>query len=61
MALHQTYELYLDSGDGEPVFEPLTCADEVELLSTMRRMLAERNLRSIEAHRFGEHVMTLHA
>lgn len=61
MALHLTYELYLDSGDGKPVFEALTCANEVELLSAMRRMLAERRLVSIEAHRLGERVMTLHA
>lgn len=61
MALHLTYELYLDTGDGQPVFEALTCADEVELLGAMRRMLAERNLVSIEAQRFGEPVLTLQA
>lgn len=61
LALHLTYELYLNDGDGAPVFEALTCADEIELLSMMRRMLDERRLRSIEAHRLGELVLALHA
>lgn len=61
MALQLTYELYLDNGDGRPVVEALTCADEVELLGAMRRPLSERQLVSIEAHRFGERVLTLHA
>lgn len=61
MALRLTYELYLDSGEGAPVFEALTCQDEVELVGVMRRLLAERGLRSIEAHRMGEHILTLHA
>jgi len=59
LALRLTFELYLDAGDGAPVFEALTCADEVELLGVMRRMLEQRQLASIEARRLGEHVVTV--
>lgn len=60
MALQLTYELYLHAGDETPVFEALTC-HEVELVGAMRRLIDERGLRAIEAHRMGEHVLTLHA
>jgi hypothetical protein len=57
--LRQTYELYLHKGDEAPRFEALTCANEVELLAAMRRLIAERELQSIEAWRLGEQVMVL--
>lgn len=59
MALHQTYELYLEHGDGSSTFEPLTCAGEDELLKAMQRLLDERGLVSVEARQFGQHLMTL--
>ncbi len=59
MALRLTYELYLHKDGGRPAFEALTCADEVELLGAMRRIIAERELRSVEAWRLGEQVMVL--
>ena len=59
MPLRLTFELYLDTGEEEPAFEALTCLDEVELLGVMRRMLAERRLKSIEARRLGETIVTL--
>jgi hypothetical protein len=59
MALRQTYELYLEHGDGATTFEPLTCAGEDELFVTMQRLLDERALVSVEARQFGQHLMTL--
>lgn len=59
MAPHITYELYLQHGDGRSTFEPLTCANEDELISAMQRLLDERALVSIEARQFGKHLMTL--
>jgi len=59
MAPHLTYELYLQHGDGTATFEPLTCANEDELISAMQRMLDERGLVAIEARQFGRHLMTL--
>ncbi|MGE5501421.1 MAG: hypothetical protein ACM3W4_05800 [Ignavibacteriales bacterium] len=59
MSLHLTYELYLQHGDGTSTFEPLTCANQDDLLATMQRLLDERGLVSIEARQFGQHLMTL--
>lgn len=60
VALHLTYELYIDTGDGPPKFEALTCRSEVELLSEMRRKLAAiEEARSIEAWRLGKQVLVL--
>jgi hypothetical protein len=59
VALRQTYELYLHKEGEPPTFEALTCADEVELLSAMRRRIADLSLQSVEAWRLGEQVMVL--
>lgn len=59
LSLRHTYELYLHQGDEPPRFEALTCADEVELLAAMRRLIAERSLSAVEAWRLGEQVMVL--
>lgn len=59
MALHQTFELYLHRAGEAPVFEALTCADEVELMAAMRERLRDPDLVSVEAYRLGEHVTTL--
>lgn len=59
MSLRHTYELYLESEDGGRTFEALTCAGEIDLLSQMRRILADRDLKSIEAWRLGRQVMVL--
>lgn len=59
MAPYLTYELYLQHRDGASTFEPLTCANEDELIAAMHRLLDERDLVSIEARRFGQHLMTL--
>jgi len=59
LSLRHTYELYLESEDGGRTFEALTCAGEIDLLSQMRRILADRDLKSIEAWRLGRQVMVL--
>ena len=59
MALHLTYELYIDTGDGPPRFEALTCPGEVELLREMRRKLEQDDALSIEAWRLGQRVLAL--
>lgn len=61
MPLHQTYELYLEPQEGSPRLEVVTCQTEVELLSTVQDMIAERNLRSVEVRRFGAHLFTVSA
>jgi hypothetical protein len=61
MTLRRTYELYLQTADGARTFEALTCRDETELVSTMRRILSERPLELIEAREMGHHVVTLSA
>ena len=59
MALRTSYELFLDDGEGPPVFEAIACADEAELLGCLRRMLEERSLRAIEVRWLGEPIFTL--
>lgn len=59
MALHLTYELYIDTGEGPPRFEALTCPGEIELLGEMRRRLEQHGVRSIEAWRLGKRVLVL--
>ncbi len=59
MSLRHTYELYLESDEGGRTFEALTCGGEIDLLGHMRRILAERGLKSIEAWRLGRQVMVL--
>lgn len=61
MVPHQTYELYLHGEDGAPVFEALTCANEIELLAAVEDMLRRRGLSSIEVRRFGAHLYTVSA
>lgn len=61
MPSHMTYELYLEGEDGPPVFEALTCANEIELLASVQDMLARRGLKSIEVRRFGAHLYTVTA
>ncbi|MEW5685038.1 MAG: hypothetical protein AB1942_08975 [Pseudomonadota bacterium] len=59
MSLRHTYELYLESDEGGRTFEALTCTGEIDLLGHMRRILADRGLKSIEAWRLGRQVMVL--
>lgn len=59
--LHQTYELYLDDGEGPARFEPLTCPADSDVFAIVRDMLIERKLESIEVHRLGAHVFTVAA
>jgi hypothetical protein len=59
VALHLTYELYIDTGDGPPIFEALTCANEIELLGEMRRRLAASDAKSIEAWQMGRQILVL--
>lgn len=61
MPSYMTYELYLERDDGPPVFEAFTCADEVELLAAVKRLMAERGLKAVEVRRFGAHLFTLSA
>jgi len=61
MALHQTYELYIEPEDGSPHLEVITCPDEVDLLSAVQEMIAQRALRSVEVRRFGSHLFTVTA
>ncbi|MCC7266301.1 MAG: hypothetical protein IT546_03055 [Caulobacteraceae bacterium] len=59
MRLLLTFELYLQRAQAPPVFEALTCADEVELLTVMRERLSNPEILSIDAYRMGEHIATL--
>lgn len=61
MPTYMTYELYLEGEEGPPRFEAITCANEVELLSCVREMLAKRDLKSIEVRHFGAHLYTVSA
>ncbi|WP_165830496.1 hypothetical protein [Phenylobacterium soli] len=56
-----TYELYLEGDEGPPVFEAITCPNEIELLASVQDMLARRGLTSIEVRRFGVHLYTVTA
>jgi hypothetical protein len=57
--IHHTYELYLDDGDGKPRFEALTCASRSDLLPTVRRIISEKNLRSVEVRELGVSLFTV--
>jgi hypothetical protein len=61
MPTHMTYELYLEGEAGPPVFEALTCPNEIELLARVEQLIAERNLKSVEVRRFGAHLYTVTA
>ena len=61
MPTHMTYELYLEGQEGPPVFEALTCPNEIELLASVERMIAERGLKAVEVRRFGAHLFTVTA
>lgn len=61
MPTHMTYELYLEGEEGPPVFEALTCANDIELLAAVRQMIASRGLRAVAVHRFGVHLFTVSA
>jgi len=51
--LLHTFELYLRDEEGSlPRFEPLTCPPE-EVLTTVRQMISERGLHSIEVRQMG--------
>lgn len=61
MPTHMTYELYLEGEDGPPVFEAITCANEIDLLASVEEILAHRKLKAIEVRRFGAHLYTVTA
>ena len=60
--MHRTFELYLRHTDGRETFEPLTHrGTHIELLSHVRRVLAERGAETVEVREFGEHLITIGA
>jgi hypothetical protein len=59
MNRYLTFELYLDDGEHEPVFEAYTCPSRDELVPTLRRLLDERGLRSVEVREMGVPLFTV--
>ena len=59
MTRYLTFELYLDDGEHEPAFEAYTCPSREELVPTLRRLLEERGLRSVEVREMGVPLFTL--
>lgn len=60
--MHKTYELYFhDDEQAPPAFEALTCATDAELVTALRRRLAERQSKSVVVHEFGRELFTLNA
>lgn len=59
--MHKTYELYLHGDDGTPRFEALTCRTEQELMSAVRRILAETGAHAVDVMEFGQLIFTLTA
>ena len=57
----QTYELFLETLQGERRFEPVTCATTAEALRRARLLLDGEELAAIEVRRAGEHLFTLKA
>ncbi|RAK52596.1 hypothetical protein [Phenylobacterium deserti] len=57
----QTYELFLETPQGERRFEPVTCATPAEALRKARLRLEDGELAAIEVRRAGEHLFTLKA
>ena len=57
--IHHTYELYLDDGDGKPRFEALTCVSPSDLLASVRRIISEQELRSVEVREMGVSLFTV--
>ena len=55
----QTYELFLEDEAGERQFDTLLCRSVADLLPTVRALIAERNLASVEVHVGGEHLFTI--
>ena len=56
---HLTFELYLTSDAGRPVFEAFTCRSRAELMPAVRRLIAERDLRSIDVREMGVPLFTV--
>jgi hypothetical protein len=54
-----TFELYLDKGQGKPEFEALTCASRNDLMPTVRRIIAERDLEAVEVREMGVPLFTV--
>lgn len=59
--MHQTYELYFEAEEEPPRFEAITCGSEAELMSALRRLLADRGARAVEVRQFGSPLFTLTA
>ena len=59
MTRYLTFELYLDDGENDPVFEAYTCPSREELVPTLRRLLDERGLRSVEVREMGVPLFTV--
>jgi len=57
----QTYELFLETAQGDRRFEPLTCANPAEALRKARLRLEDGELAAIEVRLAGEHLFTLKA
>jgi hypothetical protein len=61
MTPHQTYELYLDDGGGDPHFEALTCPSPTDVLPAVRRLIEQRKLQAVEVRRAGVPLFTVQA
>ena len=59
MTRYLTFELYLDDGEHDPVFEAYTCPSRDELVAALRRLLDERGLRSVEVREMGVPLFTV--
>jgi hypothetical protein len=59
--LHQTYELYLQSDEGPPIFMAITCAPGQSVHQIAHAILAERQLPAVEVRQFGEHLFEIRA
>lgn len=55
----QTFELYVDEGDGKPRFEPLLCESPQEAVSAVRHMISARRLASVQVRFMGSVLFTL--
>lgn len=54
-----TFELYLDDGEHQPVFEAFTCPSQDDLVPAVRRMLDERGLKAVEVRQMGVPLFTV--
>ncbi len=57
----QTYELFLQTPQGERRFEPVTCRTPAEALRTARLRLEDEQIVGVEVRLAGEHLFTLEA